>query len=106
MSGSVGNDELASIGAEVAIGHVNGDTLLALGLQSVKQQGIVNLSCTGIAHPLAVALQGGELVLIEFLAVEKQTSNQRALSIIDTARGEQSKQILFLVGIKKCLYIQ
>ena len=38
MARRVGDDELALVGGEVAVGHVDGDALLALGLQAVHQQ--------------------------------------------------------------------
>lgn len=66
MSRRVGNDELALVGREIAVGHVNGDALFALGFQAVTQQGVVNM-IAGVAHALAVALEGGQLVFIKFL---------------------------------------
>ena len=39
---SVGHDELAARGGEVAMGHVDGDALLALGAQAVGQEGEVH----------------------------------------------------------------
>ena len=50
----IGNDEFAAGGVEVAVSHVNGDALLALGLQAVGEQRQVHL---------AAALHAGELVL-------------------------------------------
>jgi hypothetical protein len=35
MAGGVGDDELAALGLEVAIGDINGDPLLTLGLEPV-----------------------------------------------------------------------
>ena len=37
MSGGIGNDELTPFGREEAIGHINGDALLALGREAVDQ---------------------------------------------------------------------
>ena len=34
----IGNDKLALSGAEIAVGHINGDALLALRLQAIDQQ--------------------------------------------------------------------
>lgn len=61
----VGDDELALVRGEVSVGHVDGDALLALGLQSVAEQGVVDV-VAGVAHTFAVAFQGGELVFVEF----------------------------------------
>ena len=38
MAGRVGDDELALVGGEEAVGDVDGDALLALGLEAVDQQ--------------------------------------------------------------------
>ena len=42
--GRVGDDELALVGREVAVRDVDGDALLALGLQAVGQQREVDLA--------------------------------------------------------------
>ena len=76
VSRCVGDDELAQVCAEVAICHIDGDALLAFGLQTVQQQSIVYLSRTGIAYTLGVALQSLKLVFVEFLAVEKQSADE------------------------------
>src|SRR5436853_566257 len=44
VSGRVGDDELALVGREVAVGDVDRDPLLALGLQAVGQQRQVDLA--------------------------------------------------------------
>ena len=76
VSRSVGNDELAFVGGEVAIGNVNGDALFALRLQSVAEEGIVNLSRTGISDTAGITLEGRKLVFIEFFRVEKETTDE------------------------------
>ena len=38
MAGRVANDEFARLGGEVAVGHVDGDALLALGAQAVGEE--------------------------------------------------------------------
>jgi len=38
VAGRVGDDVLAAAGREVAVGDVDGDALLALGLQAVGEQ--------------------------------------------------------------------
>lgn len=58
MPGGVGDDELAAVGTEVAVGHIDGDALFTLCLEAVKKQGVVYFARTGIAHPRTVALKG------------------------------------------------
>ena len=72
VSRCIGDDELTLVGGEITVGHINSDTLLAFGLQAVQQQGIVYLSRSGITNTPGVALQRLQLVLIQFLAIEKE----------------------------------
>ena len=86
MSRGVGDDEFTVVCAEVAVSHVDSDSLLALSLQSVEQQGIIDM-LSGVSHTFAVALEGVELVFVDFLAVEEQSADERGFSIIDAAGG-------------------
>ena len=80
MAGRVADDELALFGGEVAVGHVDGDALLALGTQAVGQQGQVGL---------ALALHAGQVVLQHGLAVHQQAANQCALAVVHAAAGDE-----------------
>jgi len=46
----------------------------------------------------AVALQLGELVVIELLALVQQASDQGALAVVDAAAGDEAQQRLALVA--------
>ena len=105
VSRSVGNDELTVIRGEIAIGHVDSNALLTLRLQTVQQQGIVDV-VTGITHTFAVALQRIQLVFIQFLTIEQQTSDKRGLPIIHRTGSKETKQIFLFVFIKESLYIK
>ena len=98
MARRVGDDELAAVGREVAIRDVDGDALLALGLQAVGQQGEVDLAGAGGADLLAVAFHGGELVLVDHLGVVQQPADERALAVVDAAAGEEAQELLLLVA--------
>src|SRR5664280_2117223 len=82
----VGDDELAGRGGEVAVGHVDGDALLALGPQAVGQQREVRVVVAALdRHPL----HGLELVLEDRLRIVEQTSDQGALAVVHRpGRGE------------------
>ena len=54
VAGGVGDDELALVGGEEAVGDVDGDALLALGGEAVDQQGEIDLVA-------AAAVAGGIL---------------------------------------------
>ena len=78
----VADDELARFGAEVAVGHVDGDALLALRLQPVRQLRQVRLAPA--RHPRQVVLQHG-------FAVDQQATDERALAIIHAAAGDEAQ---------------
>ena len=62
--------------AKIAIGHVDGDALLALGLQAIDQQCHVEIGARGSdAH--AVGGERGGLVFQQELAIVEQTPDQR-----------------------------
>ena len=77
VAGRVADDELAVFGGEIAVGHVDGDALLALGRQAVGQQRQVGL---------ARALHAGQVVLQHGFAVHQQAADQRALAIVHASR--------------------
>ncbi|MNL03383.1 hypothetical protein D3C87_1239200 [compost metagenome] len=88
----VGDDELAARGGEVAVGHVDGDALLALGFQAVGQQRKIDLLAGG-ALVLGVG-QRGQLVGEHGLAVIQQAADQRALAVVHGTRGDKAQQAL------------
>ena len=66
VSGGVGDDELALGRGEVAVGHINGDALLAFGPQSVGEQREVHLLVAAAPRGL---LHRFQLILENRLAV-------------------------------------
>jgi len=101
---SISNDKFTVIGRKVAISHINRNALFTLCFQAIQQQGIINVFA-GIAQPLAITLQCIKLILIQFFAIEQQTSDQCRLSVIYRTCCQQTKQILLFILIQKCFYI-
>ena len=66
VPGRIGDDEFAFRGRKIAVGHVDGNALLAFGLQAVGQQGEVDL-VAGRAVLDAVAFDRGKLILVDHL---------------------------------------
>ena len=98
MARRVGNDEFALGGGEIPVGYVDGDALLALGLQAVHQQCQVDVAAGGAGFD-AVLLDGGELVLVNHLRVVQQPPDQGALAVIDAAAGEEAQHLfVFMLG--------
>ena len=83
-------------GREVAVGDIDGDALLALGLQPVGEQREVDL-VAGRSLGGPVGFEAGELVLVDHLRVVEQATDERRLAVVDAAAGEEPEQILALV---------
>ncbi len=99
VAGRVGDDELALVGGEEAVGDVDGDALLALGGEAVDQQSEVDLAALG-ADLLGVRLQRGQLVLEDHLGIVEQPPDQGRLAVVDAAAGDEAQQRLVLVRFK------
>ena len=89
---AIGDDELAAWRLEIAIGHVDGDALLALGLQAVDQQGEIGDFARRAPAP-AVVRDGGKLVVEHLARVVQQAADQRALAVVDAAAGDEAQQV-------------
>ena len=102
VSRSVGDDELAVVGREIAVGYVNGDTLFAFGFQTVEQQGIVDV-LAGISYSFAVAFEGIQLVFVQFLTVEEQTADEGGFSVVYRTGCQEAQQVFLFVFLQKFL---
>jgi hypothetical protein len=92
VAGGVGDNEAAARRGEEAVGHVNGDALLALRLQPVDQQREIHF-VAGSAVLLGVALQILDLILHQEVGIVEEPADQRRLAVIDAAAGEQPQRI-------------
>ena len=98
MAGGIGDDELALGSREVAVGNVDGNTLLTLGLQAIHQQRQIHLFASG-AGLLGVTGDGFHVIFIDHLGVMQQTPDQGALAVIDVTAGQKAQQFLaFVLG--------
>jgi hypothetical protein len=83
----IGDDELALRGREVAIGDVDRDALLALGLEAVGEKREVDRLVAAGARFERVELVGEDRA-----AVEQQPADQRALAVVDRAGGQEPQR--------------
>ena len=96
MARSVGNDEFALLGGEIAVGHVNGDALLALGFQAVGEQRQIDGRASG------AFFQGVELVGEDGLGVEQQAADQGAFAVVYGACCEETQgAVVRLVCVRR-----
>ena len=96
MSWRIGDDELALVGGEKAIGHVDRDALLPFSGQSVNEQGKVDI-LTLSSHFLGVAFERCQLVLEDHLCVIEQATDQGRLSVVHGSTGDEAKQGFMLM---------
>ncbi len=96
MAGGVGDDEFALGGGEVAVGNIDGDALLTLGLQAIDQQRQVDV-ITGGAGLLRVAGDSFQVIFVDHLGVVQQAPDQGALAVVDVAAGQEAQHFLALV---------
>lgn len=104
MAGRVGHDELALVGREEAVGHIDGDALLALCGQTIDEQREVQLAALR-ADFLGVRNQCFHLILKQHLGFVQQASDQRALAVIHAAAGDEAQQAFLLVRLQVFLDI-
>ncbi|CFN65394.1 Uncharacterised protein [Bordetella pertussis] len=96
MARRVGDDELAQGCRKIAVGHIDGDALLALGLQAVGQQREIDAVA---GHALVLSARDGvELVGEDALAVVQQSADQRRLAVVDRTGGDQPQHAVVGAG--------
>ena len=87
----IDDDEAPVRRLEITPGDVDGDALLALGLEPVEQQAEIDL--LAIDGAIMRSVQDGRgLILGDAGAVPQQPADQGRLAVIDRAAGEQPKQ--------------
>lgn len=93
MARRVRDHEGAPRGREEAVGDVDGDALLPLGLEAVDQERKIDVVAGG-AMLGAVARERGELILEDPLAVVQQPPDQGRLAVVDRAAGDEAQLVL------------
>ncbi len=105
VAGGVGDDELAPVRGEEAVGDVDGDALLALGGEAVHEQREVDVAALR-APLLRVVLDGGELILEQHLGLVQQAADHGRLAVVDGAAGDEAQQALALVLLQVFLDVR
>jgi hypothetical protein len=88
---AIGHDELALVGGKEAVGHIDGDALLAFGGQTVDQQREIHIFALGAVFG-GILFQGGQLVVEQAFGVVQQAPDQGALAVVDAAAGDEAQQ--------------
>jgi len=87
------NDVFAPPGGKVAVGHVNGNALFTLGLETVGEEGQIHRRHAPLVRG---ALDGVEGVGQNGLGVVEQAPDQGAFAVIHAAAGEKAQQAVVL----------
>ena len=90
VAGRVGDDELPLRRCEVAVGHVDRDALLALGAETVGEEGEVDVFVTAL---LRGRLDGVHLVFEGVFGIVKKTADQGRFAVVDAACRREAKQV-------------
>src|SRR5699024_786066 len=93
VAGGVGDDELALVGGEEAVGDVDGDALLALGGEAVDQQRHVELFALGAVF-LRFGGYGRQLVFEQQVRFIQQAADHGAFAVVHAAAGDEAQQAL------------
>ena len=91
VTGRVGDDELPPSRRKIAISDINGNALLPLGAQTIRQQREIDGPRRTIHRRLGHRLQ---LILVDALRIVEKTADQRRLTVVHAAGRRESQQIL------------
>ena len=100
MARRIGDDILALLAREIAVGDVDRDALLALGGQAVEQQREIELAVDGAGAP-GVGLQRRLRGLEDQPRLVEQAPDQRRLAVVDGAAGDEPQQALLAQRAQK-----
>ena len=92
MTRRIGDDEAALGRGEKAVGDIDGDALLAFGLQAVDQQRKIQPLALG-AEFFRVRLERFQLILEDQLGLVEQAADQRRLAVVDAAAGNKAQGV-------------
>jgi hypothetical protein len=87
----VGDDEAPPRRVEIAIGDVDRDALLALGGKTIEQQRVIEVVAARAETPRVLG-ERGELIVVDGAEVVEETSEQRALAVVDAAARDDAQQ--------------
>src|SRR6185436_9352228 len=91
VPGRVGDDERPRGRREIAVGDVDGDLLLPLGPEPVRQQREVDLGAGAEAD--GVRLQRGEGVVLDRLGIVQEPPDERRLAVVHAAHDRQAEEV-------------
>ncbi len=100
----VGHNERPSRGREVAIGDIDGDALLALGLEPVHEKRQVDAA--RCAKTLTILLNSPELIVRDKIAIVKETADEGAFAVIDAAARQKAQNAFLLLRGQVLMFLR
>ena len=94
----IGDDELPLGCGEIPVCDIDRDALFAFCAQSIGEQREVHDSSRLVHGGLG---DGAELVLVHSLRVVEEAADERGFSIVDTATGNETEQVLFFFATQE-----
>ena len=99
MARCISHDEFALVGGESAIGHVNGNALLALGGETIDQQ-MRNRDCRPGFPSFWNRLPGRGVDPQTASWLHRAAADQGGLAVINGAAGDEAQEILVFLGLQ------
>ena len=93
----VGDDELAFVRREEAVGDVDRDALLALGGEAIDEQRKIEIVALR-SELLRIGAERRELIVEQRLRFVEQPTDQRRLAVVDAAAGDEAQQVFLALG--------
>jgi hypothetical protein len=93
VSGCIRDDESPARRCEEPVCGVDRDALLALGDQPVQEQREVEPPILR-AEPCRVRLERGEVVIEDKIRFVEESTDERALAVVDAAAGDKAEELL------------
>ncbi len=91
VAGRIGDDKFPAGRLEIAIGHVDGDALLAFGAQTVGEQRKIYRARRAID---AAVFYGGQLIFENGFGIVQESADQRGFAVVHAAGRRESKKLL------------
>ena len=90
VAGRVGDDEAALVGLEIAVGDVDRDALLALGLEPVDEQGEID-RLAGRAVLDRIPFERRDLIVENEVLFPEKPADQGRFAVVHRAAGEETQ---------------
>src|SRR5260370_10216571 len=93
-----GDCEFAASSREVPVSDIDGDALLELGPQAIREQRKIDRPGGTVD---AALLHRGELIFVDGFGIVQESPDKRRLAVVDAPRGGEAQKLGIQVLLKK-----